>query len=61
MLIEIDFDDLDNDEERVSFNALPTSFDLPSEAIDRLREVGARLLRTSPDYRCLLHELPELR
>lgn len=58
MLIEID---LDNDEERASFNALPTSFDLPSGAIDRLREVGARLLRTSPDYRCLLHELPERR
>jgi NTE family protein len=60
MLIEIDFDDLDNDEERAYFNALPTSFNLPPEAIDRLREVGARLLRASPDYLRLLRELPGL-
>lgn len=61
MLIEVSFDDLDNEEERAYFNALPTSFNLPPEAIDRLREVGARLLRDSPDYQQLLRELPTLR
>ena len=61
MLIEISFDDLDDPEERAYFNALPTSYNLPPEAIDRLREVGARLLRASPDYQRLLRELPTLR
>lgn len=61
MLIEIGFDDLDNDEERAYFNALPTSFNLPPEAIDRLREVGSRLLRASPDYQRLQRELSDLR
>ena len=42
-------------------NALPTSFNLPPEAIDRLREIGARLLRTSPDFQRLLRELPTLK
>lgn len=60
LLIEIGFDELDNDEERAYFNALPTSFNLPPEAIDRLREVGARLLRASADYQRLLRELPDL-
>ena len=60
MLIEIGFDELEDDEERAYFNALPTSFNLPPEAVDRLREVGARLLRNSPDFQRLLRELPDL-
>ena len=60
MLIEIGFDDLDNETERAYFNALPTSFNLPPEAIDRLREVGARLLRNAPEYQQLLREVPNL-
>ena len=59
-LIEIGFDELEDDEERAYFNALPTSFNLPPEAVDRLREVGARLLRNSPDFQRLLRELPDL-
>ncbi len=59
-LIEVSFDDLEDEEERAYFNALPTNFNLPPEAIDRLREVGARLLRESPAYRQLLRELPTL-
>ncbi len=61
MLIELNFDDLESEAERAYFNSLPTSFSLPAEAVDRLREVGARLLRTSPDYQRLLRELPQLR
>ena len=61
MLIEIGFDDLEDHTERTYFNTLPTSFNLPPEAIDRLRAVGARLLRASSDYQRLLRELPDLR
>ena len=60
MLIEIAFDALEDPEERAYFNALPTSFTLPAEAVDRLREVGARLLRASPEFQQLLRELPTL-
>ena len=61
MLIEISFDDLESEDERAYFNALPTSFNLPPEDIDRLREAGGRLLRASPDYQRLLRDLPTLR
>ncbi len=61
LLIEISFEDLDDPEERAYFNALPTNFNLPPEAIDRLREVGARLLRNSPDFQRLLRDLPKIR
>ena len=60
MLIEVSFDDLSSEEERAYFNALTTSFNLPPDAVDRLREVGARLLRESPSYQKLLQELPFL-
>lgn len=56
-LIEITFDALQDEEERNYFNQLPTSFRLPAEAVDRLREVGGRLLRDSPEFRQLLREL----
>jgi len=61
MLIEIGFDNLKNDGERSYFNALPTSFRLPPEAIDQLRAAGARLLRDAPEYQRLLRDLPALR
>ena len=61
LLIEISFEDLGDPEERAYFNALPTNFNLPPEAIDRLREVGARLLRNSPDFQRLLRDLPKIR
>ena len=60
LLIEISFAELEDAEERAYFNALPTSFKLPAEAVDRLREVAARLLRNSPQFQELLHELPML-
>ena len=60
LLIEISFAELEDAEERAYFNALPTSFKLPAEAVDRLREVAARLLRNSPQFQELLRELPML-
>lgn len=59
-LIEVAFDELGDENERAYFNALPTNFNLPPEAIDRLREAGARLLRESPGFQSLLRELPAL-
>ena len=36
---------------------LPTSFVLPAEDIDRLREVAGRLLRQPAEYETIGHEL----
>jgi NTE family protein len=35
---------------------LPTSFVLPPEDVDRLREVAGRLMRQSADYAALVRE-----
>ncbi len=48
------FDDLGDAEERDFFNGVATSFDLDDEIIDRLIEVGGRLLRESPDFRSFM-------
>jgi NTE family protein len=36
---------------------LPTSFRLPDEAVDRLRDLGGRLLRESPKVQALLRQI----
>lgn len=54
-LIEAAFDFLDDPAERAWFNALPTSFKLDDEQVDRLIEAGRRLLRASPGFQAL-HE-----
>ena len=33
---------------------LPTSFVLPADDVDRLREVAGRLMRQSPEYRAIV-------
>lgn len=54
---QVSFDYLASPEERAFFKGLPTSFKLPPETIDRLREVGRRLLREDPQFRKLLADL----
>jgi NTE family protein len=49
-LVELAFDFLEDPEERAFFNNLPTSFNLPDETVDRLRDAARRLLRESEDY-----------
>jgi NTE family protein len=44
------FESLEDPKERAYFNALPTSFYLADEAVDRLIAVGRRLLRESPEF-----------
>ena len=53
-LIYIHFDALKDREEREYFKGLPTSFKLPDEAVDKLKEVAGRLLRESEEYQQLL-------
>ncbi len=49
--------DLTDEDEQRYFNRLPTSFVLSDEQVDRLREVGQRLLRESPQFQDLLETL----
>ena len=56
-LIEVAFEILADEEEREFFNNVPTSFVLDDETVDRLIEVGGRLLRESPEFVKLLSEL----
>ncbi len=53
IFIEVSFDLLEAEERRY-FKRLPTSFKLSDEQVDRLREVGGRLLRASPEFQGLL-------
>jgi NTE family protein len=46
-----------NAAERDYLNNLPTSFVLPDEAVDRLREAAGRIVRSSPEYQRLLRDL----
>ena len=55
--IDVSFDAIPDPKERAYFFDLPTTFVLPSEAVDRLREIAGRLLRESKDYEVLLREL----
>jgi NTE family protein len=57
--IEISFQRLTDPKERRYFDRLPTSFNLPPGALDRLRKVAGRLLRENKTYQTLLHDLTE--
>ena len=57
--IDVSFDAIADPKERDYFMNLPTSFKLPDEAVDRLRELGGRLLRQSPAYQTLLRQIGE--
>ena len=55
--IDVSFDAIANAEERRYFQNLPTSFRLPDEAVDRLRELGGRLLRESRKAQELMQQI----
>jgi len=52
--LDISFDAIADPKERASFMNLPTSFVLPAEDVDRLREVAGRLMRKSPDFQSVV-------
>jgi len=58
--IDVSFDAIEDPSERREFMEMPTTFFLPAESIDRLRELGGRLLRNSRPYRILLQRIAEL-
>jgi NTE family protein len=55
--VEVSFDVIIDEKERSYFKGLPTSFVLGDEEVDKLRAVGRRLLRESPEFQALLAEL----
>jgi NTE family protein len=54
--LDISFDAIVDPKERAYFMSLPTSFVLPAEDVDRLREVAGRLMRESPDFQSVVRE-----
>ena len=48
---------IEDPDERAFFENLPTTLALGDETVDRLIEVGRRLLRESPVFQALLAEL----
>jgi NTE family protein len=56
-VMDVNFENLADQDERTYFMNLPTSFVLQEEQVDRLREVGGRLLRQSTVYQDLLQQL----
>lgn len=56
-MIQVSFDDLQDDQRRRYFNNLPTNFSLPPEDVDQLRSAGREILRTNSDFRALMNRL----
>jgi NTE family protein len=56
-VLDVSFDALHDPKERAYFMDLPTSFVLPAEDIDRLREVAGKLLRQSEEYQSIVREM----
>jgi NTE family protein len=55
-VMDVSFDEIGDAKERDYFMNLPTSFVLPAEDVDQLRDVAARLLRESRDYQSLVRD-----
>lgn len=50
-VVEVAFENLSDASERKFFNEVSTTWNLDDETVDRLIEVGGRLLRDSPDFK----------
>jgi len=55
--IILDFDGIQDPEQRRVLNQIPTSFELSDEQVDLLIDAGGELLRTNPEYKRLLRDL----
>lgn len=55
-LVEASLRQLTDEAERAYFMNIPTTLGLPPEQVERLRGIGARLLRESPEFARLLHD-----
>jgi NTE family protein len=56
-VVEVKFDALRDETERMYFKRLPTSFKLDPEEVDKLRDVAKRLLNQSEVFQQLLRDL----
>jgi NTE family protein len=56
-VLDVSFDAIRDPKERAYFLNLPTSFVLPAEDVDRLRDVAGRLLRQSAEYKSIVLDL----
>ena len=56
-VLDVSFEAISDPEERAYFMNLPTSFVLPAEDIDRLREIAGKLLQKSAEYGTIVREL----
>ncbi len=56
-LAQVTFDGLKSPEERLYFKHVKTRLALPKDQVDKLREVGGRLLRETPAFQRLLADL----
>lgn len=56
-VIEVSFDNLQDETEMAYFENLPTAFNLPPGGVARLRAVAGKLLNQSAPYRALLRDL----
>jgi hypothetical protein len=59
-IIHITFEDITDEDERIFFETLPTTLQLPPEKVDRVREKAGELLYQSEEFRRLIKELQEL-
>lgn len=56
-VVEVKFDALEDETERIYFKRLPTSFSLKSEQVDQLREAAHRILVQSEEFQRFLQDL----
>jgi NTE family protein len=56
-VVEVKFDALKDDTERMHFKRLPTTFMLPPEEVDKSRDVAHRILAESEEFQRLLLDL----
>ncbi len=54
--IDVSFAALKDQAEREYLNSQPTSFNLPDEAVDRLRAAAGTIMRASPEFQRLLKD-----
>ena len=57
LVFDVSFNAIEDDDERLYFQNLPTSFTLEDEQVDRLRDIASDLLRHSPTYQDVLDEI----
>jgi len=58
-VIELHFNQLANESDRRFFNAVPTSLQLPTKTVDRLRQLAARQLADNGEFRRLVSDLQD--